>query len=362
MRRSVEREQSHGVPTVASPTALVPLVVSGLPVTAPPVAVDEHLVLGRGGPDGLGLGRDPYVSRAHARLRRISDARLLLESVGPLRVEVNGRPVDRSVLADGDVIGVGHSLLLARASAESRDAEVAGLFGNAPALRAARRRLMDAAQSKSRVLLVGERGCGQAAAARAVHRVRRREGRFVRWNSELFPGDLHEAALCARALSEAENGTLFVESITSTSLRAQERLETALGATDEGARSVARSSDVAAVAASYDDVAECVRSGRLRRALFECLAESIVHLPPLRECREDILPQLATYFGGPLPPMTFELLRAIVLHPWPSNAAELPRFATLLRLSVEEARGKRVTLAELAERLDAVRFASRVPA
>lgn len=364
MRRqpiTMDEEQSHGVPVAASPSALVPLVVAGVPVPPQSIAVHEHCLLGRTGHAALGLGGDPTVSRAHARLRRISDGRLLMETVSPVGVEVNGRPVERRVLADGDVIGLGRSLLLARAPMEPADADVAGLVGSAPSLRLARSRLMDAARAKNRVLLLGERGSGQAAAARALHRVRRREGRFVKWNCELFPADLQETALCSGALGEAARGTLYLESVTHLTLAAQERLEWALrSGTDRDARVDALGAaalDVSAVATAYADVGEQVRAGTLRRSLFECLAESVVHLPPLRDCREDILPQLATYLGGPLPPMTFGLLRAILLHPWPSNAAELPRFAILLRLRAEETPHERLRLADFAERLDAVRLA-----
>jgi DNA-binding NtrC family response regulator len=91
-----------------------------------------------------------------------------------------------------------------------------------------------------------------------------------------------------------------------------------------------RRADVRFLAATNVDVAAEVKNGRFREDLLYRLNTVEVHLPPLRERREDI-PLLAAFFarrlsaryGQAAPELSPEAMRALLEHPWPGNVREL---------------------------------------
>ena len=196
------------------------------------------------------------------------------------------------------------------------------------------------------VLITGESGTGKEVVARAIHRRSpRSEKAFVALNCGAVPGELIESELFGHVRGsftgatvdrlglweEADGGTVFLDEITETSPAFQVKL---LRALQEGEiRRVGSNRtihvDVRVIAATNRDAEEEVRSGRFRQDLLYRLNAVTIHLPPLRERREDILP-LATHFAERVvrtgsPPVSFprEALQLLENYNWPGNIREL---------------------------------------
>jgi two-component system response regulator PilR (NtrC family) len=203
------------------------------------------------------------------------------------------------------------------------------------------------ADSGSTVMVTGESGTGKELVARAIHAASgRRDGPFVSVNCGAVPESLMEAELFGHVkgaftgavasseglFSAANGGTLFLDEITevATSLQVkllraiQERQVRRLG----DVRDVAI--DVRLVAASNRDLTRAVADGVLREDLFYRLNVIPIHLPPLRERREDI-PALVAHFihkvaaaqEKPVRTVSPEALALLEAHQWPGNIREL---------------------------------------
>jgi DNA-binding NtrC family response regulator len=196
------------------------------------------------------------------------------------------------------------------------------------------------------VLITGESGTGKEIVARAIHRRSpRAEKSFVAVNCGALPAELIESELFGHVRGsftgatvdrrglwqEADQGTVFLDEITETSLGFQVKL---LRALQEGEiRRVGSNQtmrvDVRIIAATNRDAEEEVREGRFRQDLLYRLNAVTIHLPPLRERRDDIRP-LAKYFadrtmgtnGGPIG-FSKEVLGMLENYEWPGNIREL---------------------------------------
>ena len=197
------------------------------------------------------------------------------------------------------------------------------------------------------VLITGESGTGKEVVARAVHRRSpRRDMPFVAVNCGAIPSELIEselfghvrgsftgAAFDRRGLwEEADGGTVFLDEITETTPAFQVKL---LRALQEGEiRRVGSNRllqvDVRVIAATNRDADQEVREGRFRQDLLYRLNAVTLHLPPLRERREDIR-SLAKRFaervhrGADEAPVHFtpEAMQILESYNWPGNIREL---------------------------------------
>jgi DNA-binding NtrC family response regulator len=222
---------------------------------------------------------------------------------------------------------------------------LARLVGRSPAFARAVAALPAMARGDAAVLVSGETGTGKELAARALHYLGPRAGfPFVAVNCGALPEALVEDELFghekgaftdARAgrpglVAEAEKGTLFLDEIDALSRKAQVTLLRVLQ--DRRYRPVGagreRQADVRIVAATNAPLDLLVREGAFRSDLYFRLCVFTLHLPPLRERREDI-PALAAHFlekhapaAGPrrLAPGA---LAALLAHDWPGNVREL---------------------------------------
>jgi transcriptional regulator with GAF, ATPase, and Fis domain len=165
----------------------------------------------------------------------------------------------------------------------------------------------------SSVLIHGESGTGKDLLARAIHEMSpRREGPFEAVNCATIPAGLVESILFGHkkgAFTGAEfdkpgyfeianGGTLFLDEIGEMPLDTQPKLLRALQQkeiTRVGEEGRVRKVDVHVVAATNRDLPGAVEAGTFRADLFFRLKVAQLHIPPLRERREDILP-LAEYF------------------------------------------------------------------
>src|SRR5919206_4756982 len=197
------------------------------------------------------------------------------------------------------------------------------------------------------VLITGESGTGKEVVARAIHRRSRRAERpFVAVNCGAIPAELIESELFGHVrgaftgaerdrrglLQEADGGTILLDEITETTPAFQVKLLRALqeGEIRRVGSNHTISVDVRVIAASNRDVEREMREGRFRQDLFYRLNAVTLHLPPLRERREDIMP-LARYFAEraahatSCEPVSFsrDAVRALVTYDWPGNIREL---------------------------------------
>src|SRR6202167_2191510 len=203
------------------------------------------------------------------------------------------------------------------------------------------------AASRSTVLIHGESGTGKELIAKAIHSASTRADKaFVPVNTGSIPVDLLESQLFGhvkgaftsavaskKGLFEiADQGTIFFDEIATVShetqaklLRViQEREFMRLGGTDT------IKVDVRILAASNEDLMGLVREGRFREDLFHRLNVISLHLPPLRERKEDI-PQLVERFlerycqenGKPPRAFTNGAVKLLMDYDWPGNVREL---------------------------------------
>jgi len=212
------------------------------------------------------------------------------------------------------------------------------------------------AATDSTVLLTGESGTGKGLVAHKIHQLSRRARRpFVTvdcgtlvetlFESELF-GHVKGAFTGADAnkigkFELAQHGTLFFDEISNISLEVQAKL---LRAVEE--RKVCKvgshrviTVDVRLIAATNKDLTQAIQEGTFRGDLFYRLNVVNLHLPPLRERREDI-PLLAHHFlkkytrrlGKPIQGISPAVMDYLVRHDWPGNVRELEN--TIERLVV----------------------------
>jgi DNA-binding NtrC family response regulator len=200
----------------------------------------------------------------------------------------------------------------------------------------------------STILLSGESGTGKEVLARYVHTLSARsDGPFFSINCGALPESLLESELFGHVkgsftgavrdkeglLVVAKGGTFFLDEIGEMSpatqvklLRAlQEREVIPVGATE------ARPVDVRIIAATNRDLEEEIRKGAFRSDLYYRLNVIALHLPPLRDRREDI-PLLSRYFlsrrvgddpGATVPVLAEATQEALLEYDWPGNVREL---------------------------------------
>jgi Nif-specific regulatory protein len=197
------------------------------------------------------------------------------------------------------------------------------------------------------VLVTGETGTGKELVARAVHaHSGRRPRRFLSQNTGALPDSLLESelfghrrgafsgALDAKVglFEAADGGTVFLDEIGDASPAFQVRLLRLLetGNFRRLGETVDRRVDVRLVAATHRNLEEEVRAGRFRADLFYRLNVFPLHLPPLRERREDIEPLVHHFverfnreLGRSVEVVPPAVLRGLVDRHWPGNVREL---------------------------------------
>jgi transcriptional regulator with GAF, ATPase, and Fis domain len=204
-----------------------------------------------------------------------------------------------------------------------------------------------AAQADSPILLTGETGVGKEVLARAIHAwSRRHDGPFVAVNCAALPAGLRESELFGHAagafsgaikaspgrFQEAEGGTLLLDEVGELDPAAQAMLLRVLQEKvyEPVGSDRSRRADVRILAATNRDLEAEVAAGRFRRDLWYRLSVFPLHIPPLRDRREDIADLAAAWLDrharrtgrGPwtLHAGAVDRLRA---YPWPGNVREL---------------------------------------
>ncbi|HSC13423.1 MAG TPA: nitrogen regulation protein NR(I) [Rhodanobacteraceae bacterium] len=248
------------------------------------------------------------------------------------------------------------------------------LIGHAPAMREVFRNIGRVAATDLNVLITGATGTGKELVARALHRHSIRAQRpFVALNTAAIPAELleselfgHEAGAFTGALKrhpgrfeQAEGGTLFLDEIGDMPLSLQTRLLRVLAEGEfyrVGGRELIRA-NVRVVAATHQDLDAKVAQGAFRADLLHRLDVVRLHLPPLRERREDIALLAAKFLlraaqDMRVPPKRFtqSALAALGDMPWPGNVRQLENLCR--RLAVM-ASGREIRVQDLPKNDDA---------
>ena len=213
------------------------------------------------------------------------------------------------------------------------------------------------------VLILGESGTGKEHIAEKIHARSKRAGKpFVAvdcglLSKELAASDLfgHEKGAFTGAESrrkgyweEADGGTLFLDEIGNLPVEVQRMLLRALES--KRYRPVGgedRKADVRIIAATNEDLQAAIAEKRFRADLYERLKEYTIQIPPLRECREDILP-LADFFLSlaneefekQVKGFDAEARKRMLAYTWGGNVRELKR---VVRMAVLHTEGDTVT-------------------
>jgi two-component system, NtrC family, response regulator PilR len=246
------------------------------------------------------------------------------------------------------------------------------IIGTSPKMKAIFELIGNIAPQNSRILITGESGTGKELVARAIHEhSARSKNPFITINCGAFPETLLESELFGyvkgaftganenrRGLFQAAHGgTLFMDEIGNMSVTMQVKLYRVLqegkvrplGSTEES------DVDVRVIAATNKNLEEEITAGHFREDLYYRLSVIPIHLPPLRERREDI-PLLAREFlerfsksmNKQIEGIEPETMRRLEVYDWPGNVRELEN--TIERAVALET-GRRVSVEALPDRI-----------
>ncbi len=323
----------------------------GLELALPPIGV----VIGADRGCDVPL-TDPSVSSRHCTVSPTAAGFVVADLGSKNGTSIDGVTVQKVIAPPGVILRLGHTLVQLLPADEvveippsTRD-HVGALWGDSPGMRAVFAILERAAHSDASVLFLGESGTGKELAARAVHdESPRKDGPFVVFDCGAATESLVESDLFGHvrgaftgaagdrqgAFAAAHGGTLFLDEIGDLPLPLQPKLLRMLEAGEVipvGSRKPERF-DVRVVAATHRDVFGEVGRGGFRGDLYYRLAVVEVHLPPLRQRKEDLARlvgiflervgarALVSTIGGPA------LLRLAGYH-WPGNVRELRNVIT----------------------------------
>ena len=235
------------------------------------------------------------------------------------------------------------------------------IIGSSPSMLKIKELIKKVAPSNSRVLITGENGTGKELVAKAIHNQSRRASRkFVDVNCAAIPSELLESELFGHEkgaftgastrrigkFEQADGGTLFLDEIGDMSsdsqakvLRAlQENQITRVGGTER------IEVDVRVLSATNKDLQKEIEEHKFREDLFHRLNVIPIHLPPLRERRDDI-PNLAKWFLNKLADNEIvfsgksfneDALKKLQEQHWPGNIRELQNVVERLALLSSE--------------------------
>jgi two-component system nitrogen regulation response regulator NtrX len=221
------------------------------------------------------------------------------------------------------------------------------LIGDSHPMRQLKEQIDMAAQSNSRVMILGESGSGKELVARLLHENSKRAcNPFIEMNCAAIPQELIESELFGHEKGSftgafekkkgkfelADQGTLFLDEVGDMSLSTQSKvlrvIETQEFQRVGGSRNI--KVDVRIIAATNKDLREEVKRGTFREDLLYRLNVIPIVVPPLRDRKEDI-PALVDYFleyfaaeyGQKPKKITIDGLKMFETYDWPGNIREL---------------------------------------
>jgi DNA-binding NtrC family response regulator len=250
--------------------------------------------------------------------------------------------------------------MAAASSATSAANASTPLLGESPSIVSIRHTIARVAGTNLTVLLQGESGTGKEVVARQLAAQSDRSPHsFVKincaaipqelWESELFgyePGAFTGANRPKSGKFElAGGGTIFLDEISEMPLNLQAKLLQVLqdGEFSRLGSQRSLSVDVRVIAATNVDLHAAVNAAQFRRDLYYRLNVIAIHLPPLRQRRQDIpllasfyLDKYAAIYNREVPPFSAELERQLLAYAWPGNVRELENLIKRYVILVDE--------------------------
>jgi two-component system nitrogen regulation response regulator NtrX len=233
------------------------------------------------------------------------------------------------------------------------------MIGESKSMRLLYKQIMKIAPSNSRVLITGETGTGKELAARAIHRnSKRADNPFIKVNCAAIPEELIESELFGHEkgsftgatsaqvgkFEQAHRGTLFLDEIGDMSLSTQAKVLRTLQENEiqrVGGKQVIEV-DARVIAATNKNLDTEIKEGRFREDLLYRLNVIPLHIPPLREHKEDI-PLLVNHFiqqfcrenGKRMKSISSDALELLRQYDWPGNVRELRNIIERMIIVVE---------------------------
>ncbi len=219
------------------------------------------------------------------------------------------------------------------------------IIGKTPAMQKVYELILDAAATSANVIIYGESGTGKELVARAIHDTSSRSAKaFVTVNSAAIPENLLESEFFgykkgaftgastdkAGYLDQADGGTLFLDEVGELNPGLQAKLLRAIegGGYSPVGSTVLKKSDFRIIAATNRNLVERTKNGSMREDFFYRIHIIPIHLPPLRERKDDI-PLLAEHFlklyagGKKIPAIPGREMELLFARDWPGNVREL---------------------------------------
>jgi transcriptional regulator of acetoin/glycerol metabolism len=304
---------------------------------------------------------DRWMSSRHARIEPSFGRWVLVDTESKNGSVVDGHSTRRSVLTDGSVIELGHTVFFEKASVPSDSPIVVDLEGSQdlPGMttllggwHSELERLRQISPSEIPILIEGESGTGKEILARAVHALSARPGAFVPVNCGALPENLVESELFGYKkgafsgagsdqpglVRSADGGTLFLDEIGDLPASSQAALLRVLQEREVmpvgGTRSVPINLRV--VAATHRDLDEMVAQGGFRHDLFARLAGLRITIPAVSDRRSDVGILIGTLFERIFPVghpgLEAEAARMLFRYPWPLNVREIEQALSTARV------------------------------
>ena len=221
------------------------------------------------------------------------------------------------------------------------------LIGRSRALLNVVQQIKDVAQTPAKVLILGESGTGKELVAWAIHHNSKRKGKpYIKLNCAAIPAELLESELFGHRkgsftgavsdrkgkLIEADGGTLFLDEIGDMTLQLQAKLLRALedNTVEVIGENFPRKVDVRIIAATNKNLEQLIAAGTFREDLYYRLNVVKIHIPPLRQRPEDILPltyhflkEFSNSYNKPVISLKSSAETLLLNFNWPGNVRQL---------------------------------------
>ncbi len=243
-----------------------------------------------------------------------------------------------------------------------------GIVGRSEAMQKVFKLVGQLATSQATALITGESGTGKEIVARAIYQNSLRSQKpYLAINCAAIPENLLESELFghekgaftgANAIrvgkfEQCNQGTIFLDEIGDMALQTQTRILRVLqnGTFERVGSNTPIEVDVRVIAATNKDLEEAVSQKEFREDLFYRLNVVRIHLPPLRERKDDIrllvsyfLKKFSSIHGGPPKSISADALRALETYQWPGNVRELEN---VVQRSLVVTKGNAILLGDL---------------
>ncbi len=241
---------------------------------------------------------------------------------------------------------------------ETRQRIVEEIVGESKAIKEVRDLIKKFAKTEASILITGESGTGKDLVAYTIHQLSpRKDGPFIDINCTFVKDDLIEEELYGYRrdatthhitkgkVEMADGGSLFLDAVDESSQKLQAALLRVIenGSFIKPGSSAPIESDFRLISASVRNIEEIRRENRLRSDFLYRISALHIHLPPLRERREDIIPLVDYYtnlfcseYGKERISYANDAVEMLLQHPWYGNVRELRNFVQKVVILIEK--------------------------